>query len=34
MKGIFGSKRLEQAMSRSMMATNIVSMPKFAFQQG
>ena len=34
MKGIFRSKRLEQAMFRSMMATNILPTPKYAFEQG
>lgn len=34
MKGIFGSKRLEQAMFRSIMGTIISDTPKYAFKQG
>jgi hypothetical protein len=34
MKGIFSSKRLDQAMLRSMRATNISPTPKYAFKQG
>lgn len=34
MKGIFGSKRLKQAMHRSLSATRLYPSSHFAFQQG
>lgn len=34
MKGIFGSKRLKQAMHRSLSATSLYPSSHFAFQQG
>lgn len=34
MKGIFGSKRLKQAMRRSLYATSLCSSSHFAFIQG
>ena len=34
MKGIFGSKRLEQAMFHSLSATRLYPSSHFAFQQG